>query len=52
MLMTLLEIRGCGPMICNSLKGKLKLESVDSVREDRFNLGIYTQLREDILSWG
>ena len=31
-------------MICNSLKGKLKLGSVDSVGKDRFSLGRYTQL--------
>ena len=52
LLTTLLGIRGCGPMISNSLKGKLKLGSVDSVGEDRLGLGGYTQLGEDILIWG
>ena len=36
-------------MIFNSMKRKLKLESVDSVGEDKFSLGRYTQLGEDIL---
>ena len=42
--MTLLGIRGCGPMICNKLKGILELESVDSIGKDRLSLGRYTQL--------
>ena len=58
LLTNLLGIRGYGPMICNSLKSKLKLKSVDSVGEDKFSLGRYTQLGitgsagEDRLSWG
>ena len=58
LLTTSLGTRGHGPMICNSRKGKLKLERVNSVGEDKFSLGRYTQLGitgsdvEDRLSWG
>ena len=42
--MTLLETslgkRGCGPLICNSLIGKLKLERIDSTGENRLSWGI------------
>ena len=43
LLTTLLGIRGCGPLICNNLKGILELESVDSFGEDILSWG-YTQL--------
>ena len=39
LLATSLGIKGCGPLICNSLKGKLKLERIDSVGEDRLSWG-------------
>ena len=32
-------IRGCDPLIRNSLRGKLKLERIDSVGADRFSWG-------------
>ena len=51
LLTTLLGIKVYGPLICNSLKGKLKLESVGSVGEDIFSLGRYTKIGEDILGW-
>ena len=52
LLTTLLWIRGCGPNICNSLKGKLKLENVDSVGENRPNLGRIHSAGDNKLSWG
>ena len=39
LLMTLLGIRGCGHMMCNSLKGKLKLGSVELSRGGQTQLG-------------
>ena len=52
LLTALLGIRGCGPMICNILKGIIKLEKINSAGEDRLRLGIIASAGEDILSWG
>ena len=52
LLTTLLGIRGPGPLICNSLRGKLKLESVDSIGENRFSLGRIHSAEDNRLNWG
>ena len=39
LLATSLGKRGRGPLICNNLRGKLKLEKIDSTKEDNLNWG-------------